>query len=162
MSAAVDSTFDMLAIEQLLYDEADCLDRADLDAWFNMYTDDGTYWMPVEPDQADPLSHISLFYDDRLMMEIRRRNFGHPFAAAMEYPVRCSHIIGNIRVLESDAGSCRVRSNFHAVVYYQKQVLFAGTYLHELVPGPDGLRIRHKRVDIINADAEHGNLVIYL
>ncbi|NNM01898.1 MAG: aromatic-ring-hydroxylating dioxygenase subunit beta, partial [Gammaproteobacteria bacterium] len=61
----------MLAIEQLLYDEADCLDRADLDAWFNMYTDDGTYWMPVEPDQADPLSHISLFYDDRLMMEIR-------------------------------------------------------------------------------------------
>ncbi len=150
-------------VERLLYAEADCLDRGDLDAWLSLYTDDATYWMPVTPDQQDPKHHISLIYDNRLLMEIRRNNFGHPFAASMEYPVRCSHLIGNIRL---EAGStddmCRVRSNFHAVVYYREQRLYAGSYTHELVTVHGALRIRHKRVDLVDCDAEHGNLVIYL
>ncbi len=151
------------AVEQLLYDEADCLDRADLDAWLELYTDDASYWMPVDPAQTDPRRHISLFYDSRLLMEIRRNNFGHPFAASMEYPVRCSHIIGNIRIKEqADPQSCTVTSNFQAVVYYKTQTVYAGRYTHELVAADDRWRIRHKRVDLINCDAEHGNLVIYL
>ena len=55
-------------VTELLYAEADCLDSADLDAWIALYTDDGTYWMPVTPDQEDPMNHISLFYDDRTIM----------------------------------------------------------------------------------------------
>lgn len=156
--------FDLQQIEHLLYDEADCLDRADLDAWFELYTDDSAYWMPVSPDQDDPHRHISLFYDNRLLMEIRRRNFGHAFAASMEYPVRCSHIISNIRIAahEPAADACRVTSNFQAVVYYKTQHFYAGKYTHDLVVVDDGYRIRHKRVDLINCDAEHGNLVIYI
>jgi len=150
------AAFDRGAIERLLYDEADCLDRADLDAWFELYTDDSDYWMPVTPDQSDPHQHISLFYDNRLLMEIRRCNFGHAFAASMEYPVRCSHIISNIRVISDD------EQNFQAVVYYKQQHLYAGKYTHDLVPFDDSYRIRHKRVDLIDCDAEHGSLIIYI
>jgi 3-phenylpropionate/cinnamic acid dioxygenase small subunit len=151
------------AVERLLYDEADCLDRGDLDAWLELYTADATYWMPVDPGQTDPKRHISLFYDTRLLMEIRRNNFGHPFAASMEYPLRCSHIIGNIRITEgSDAHTCTVTSNFQAVVYYKTQTVYAGRYTHELVSDGGRWQIRHKRVDLINCDAEHGNLIIYL
>jgi len=156
--------FDMDEIERLLWDEADCLDRADLDAWLDLYSDDAHYWMPVSPTQSDPLRHISLFYDNRLLMEIRRNNFGHAFAASMEYPVRCSHIIANIQRIDADlpAGTCRVRSNFHAAVYYKTQHHYAGKYTHDIVRTDAGLRIQLKRVDLINCDAEHGNLVIYL
>ena len=151
------------AIERLLYDEADCLDRADLAAWLALYTDDATYWMPVDPEQTDPRRHISLFYDSRLLMEIRRNNFGHAFAASMEYPVRCSHIISNLRIEDgADQQTCRVTSNFQAVVYYKTQTVYAGRYTHELARIGDRWRIHHKRVDLINCDAEHGNLVIYL
>ena len=157
------STVKLAQIERFLYDEADCLDRGDLDAWIEFYTEDATYWMPVSPDQTDPKRHISLFYDNRLLMEIRRRNFGHEFAASMEYPVRCSHIISNIRVARDQASStCRVSSNFQAVVYYKEQQLYAGKYTHDIVAVDDRYLIQHKRVDIINCDAEHGNLVIYL
>ena len=151
-------------IERFLYREADCLDRADLDAWFELYTEDSTYWIPVTPDQTDPKQHISLFYDTHLLMEIRRRNFGHPFAASMEYPIRCSHIISNVQIADENATAhgCQVKSNFQAVVYYREQQLYAGTYTHELVRVNDDWRIRHKRVDLINCDAEHGNLVIYI
>lgn len=152
-------------VEELLYQEASLLDRPDLDAWIQLYTEDGTYWMPAIEDQTDPLNHISLMYDDRVMMEIRRRNFVHPRAASKDYKVRASHIISNIRILERDAqtGNCTVSSNFHCASYYwDRQTLFAGTYRHELVNTPEGLRIRHKRVDLINCDAVLGTIIIYL
>src|SRR5262245_31964859 len=82
-------------IQALLYDEADCLDRADLLAWLALYTEDATYWMPASRDQPDPIDHVSHIYDDRVMMEIRRRNFEHPRAPSKDHAVRCSHLLGN-------------------------------------------------------------------
>ena len=152
-------------IEQLLYDEADCLDRADLDAWIALYTEDGTYWMPAAPGQPDHLDHISHFYDDRVLMEIRRRNFVHPRAASKDHVVRCSHLIGNIRLLQQDVAAqrCTVRSNFHALMYYRdEQRVFGGSYQHELQRTAEGLRIRRKRVDLINSDAAHKSIIVYL
>ena len=152
-------------IEALLYDEADCLDRADLEAWMRLYTENGTYWMPAAPGQEDPLNHISHVYDDRVMMEIRKRNFVHPRAASKDHPVRCSHLIGNVRLLAADqgAGTLSVRSNFHAMLFYREETrLFGGRYEHELQRTPEGLRIRRKRVDLIDCDAPHKSIVIYL
>ena len=152
-------------VEALLYDEADCLDRADLEAWMALWTEDGIYWMPATPGQPDALNHASHFHDDRVMMEIRRRNFVHPRAASKDHPVRSSHLIGNIRVVGQNmtAGCINVRSNFHALMYYrEEQRVFGGTYTHELQRTGTGLRIRHKRVDLINCDAAHKSIVVYL
>lgn len=153
-------------IEEFLYREADYLDRADLDAWMELYTEDGVYWMPASPTQTDPDTHISIFNDGRLLMEIRRRNFGHEFAASMEYEVRCSHLIGNVRVIEGSEtdDEFRVASNFQAVLYYRgEQTLFAGRYTHDLVREQGNLKIRRKRVDLINCDSTQlRSIVIYL
>ena len=152
-------------IERLLYDEAAYLDRPDLDKWIDLYTEDGTYWMPATPDQEDPLNHISLFYDDRVMMEVRRRNFKHPRAASKEYAVRASHIISNVRIVALDeaSGNCTVTSNFHCFLFYRdKQTPYAGTYTHELVREDESYKIRHKRVDIINCDAALNTIIVYL
>jgi len=150
-------------VESLLYDEADCLDRADLDAWLRLYTEDATYWMPATPGQADPLNHISHFYDDRVMMEIRKRNFVHPRAASKDHAVRCVHLLGNVRLHGEDADHLHVSSNFQALMYYRReQRQFGGHYRHELVRLNGTLRIRHKRVDLINCDAAHKSIIIYL
>jgi benzoate/toluate 1,2-dioxygenase beta subunit len=152
-------------ITALLYEEADCLDRADLESWIALYTEDGVYWMPAEMDQPDALNHVSHFYDDRVMMEIRKRNFVHPRAASKDHPVRSSHLIGNIRVLDENDrdGSCLVGANFHALMFYRdEQRMFGGRYTHRLVETAQGLRIRHKRVDLINCDAAHKSIIIYL
>lgn len=155
---------DLSRIEQFLYDEADLLDRPDLDAWIDLYTEDGTYWMPVDEDQSDPINHISLFYDDRVMMEVRRRNFVHPRAASKDHKIRCSHIIGNVRdVGSSERGDRIISSNFQALLYYrEEQRSYGGKYIHHLVPDGDGFRIRHKKVTLINCDAPQRSLIIYL
>jgi len=152
-------------VEEFLYLEAAFLDRPDLDAWIELYTEDGTYWMPAVEGQEDPLNHISLFYDDRVMMEIRRRNFVHPRAASKDYKVRQSHLISNVRItaIDETSGDCTVKSNFHCASYYRdKQTIYAGTYRHELASTHEGFLIRHKRVDLINCDAVLGTLIVYL
>ena len=151
-------------IEQFLYDEANLLDNPDLDSWIKLYTEDGTYWMPVIEDQADPLNHVSIFYDDRVMMEVRRRNFVHPRAASKDHKVRSSHIIGNVRLRESnDKGDLVVTSNFQVLVFYRnEQRAYGGRYEHHLVADGDSYKIRHKKVMLINCEAPQRSLIIYL
>jgi benzoate/toluate 1,2-dioxygenase subunit beta len=151
-------------IEQFLYDEANLLDNPDLDSWIKLYSEDGTYWMPVVENQADPFNHVSIFYDDRVMMEVRRRNFVHPRAASKDHKVRSSHIIGNVRLLGSnDKGDLVVTSNFQALVFYRnEQRAFGGTYEHHLIPDQDSYKIRHKKVSLINCEAPQKSLTIYL
>jgi benzoate/toluate 1,2-dioxygenase beta subunit len=151
-------------IEQFLYDEANLLDNPDLDNWINLYTEDGTYWMPVIEDQADPINHVSIFYDDRVMMEVRRRNFVHPRAASKDHTVRSSHIIGNVRRQGStDQGDLVVTSNFQALVFYRnEQRAYGGKYEHHLVADGDSYKIRHKKVSLINCEAPQKSLIIYL
>jgi len=159
-----DQTPDLRAIEAFLYDEANLLDNPDLDRWIELYSEDATYWMPVLPNQQDPLNHISIFYDDRVMMEVRRRNFVHPRAASKDHAVRASHIIGNVRCSGSnEQGDLVVTSNFQCVLYYRReQRLYAGTYLHHLIQSDKGFKIRHKKVNLINCDAPQKTLTIYL
>lgn len=165
MSASTSTLERLRQVEEFLYREAGFLDNPDLDAWLQLYTGDGTYWMPAVPDQVDPLNHISLMYDDRVMMEIRKRNFVHPRAASKDYTIRASHIISNIRIASLDevSGECTVTSNFQCVSYYgEKQTVYAGTYVHELVMQGDDFRIRHKRVNLINCDGVLGTIIIYI
>lgn len=165
MTTVVTSNESIREIEALLYEEASYLDRPDLDKWLELYTEDGTYWMPAIPDQEDPHTHISLFYDDRVLMEVRRRNFTHPAAASKDYTVRASHIISNIQVATADekTGDCTVTSNFHCFLYYHdKQTPYAGKYTHELVRSENGYKIKSKRVDLINCDAVLNTIIIYI
>lgn len=151
-------------IEQFLYDEANLLDNPDLDSWMTLYTEDGTYWMPVIEDQADPINHVSIFYDDRVMMEVRRRNFVHPRAASKDHKVRSSHIIGNVRLQGNNGkGDIVVTSNFQALVFYRnEQRAFGGKYEHHLVVDGDSYKIRHKKVTLINCEAPQKSLTVYL
>ncbi|MCF7982136.1 MAG: aromatic-ring-hydroxylating dioxygenase subunit beta [Pseudomonadales bacterium] len=152
-------------IEQLLYQEASFLDKPDLDRWIELYTEDGTYWMPAREDQEDPEFELSHIYDDHVMMEIRRRNFVHPRAASKDYKIRCSHIISNIQMAELDAstGDCTITSNFHALVNYMgEQRMYGGSYTHRLTKDKDGYKIRHKRVDLINCEEPQKSMIIYL
>ncbi|MEO7735349.1 MAG: aromatic-ring-hydroxylating dioxygenase subunit beta, partial [Kofleriaceae bacterium] len=40
-------------IEQLLYRQSELLDNKQWQAYIDLFTDDGMYWMPVSPDQTE-------------------------------------------------------------------------------------------------------------
>ncbi len=163
-AAQAGQAVDLAEIEEFLQTEADLLDQGDLASWMELYTEDGTYWMPVRAGQESPLEEISIMYENRTLMAIRCNNFGHRLSPSMEYPVRSSRILSRIRVIELDeaSGDCTVSSKFQAVVHYREQSLFAGTYTHTLKRTANSYRIKQKRVDLINCDADHRSLLIYL
>lgn len=164
--AATMSVHEYAAVTDLLYREALCLDEARLDDWMGLYSEEGVYWMPAHPNQICPDTEISILYENKLLMDIRRRNFGHSLAPSMEYPIRGSRILGNIHLTENqpDNGFVRVTSSFHAQLYYREEFMhFAGKYTHDLVrDGESFTSIAQKRVDLINADGVQRNLLIYV
>tara|TARA_B100000287_G_scaffold422355_1_gene464202 strand:- start:1241 stop:1720 length:480 start_codon:yes stop_codon:yes gene_type:complete len=151
-------------IETFLYLETSYLDQPDLDKWVNLFTEDGKYWMPASEAQQDPLNHVSHIYDDRVMMEIRRRNFVHPRSSSKNHLTRCSHIIGNIQISSGEnPDEIDVTSNMHVIVWYrEEQQIYAAKCKHILLKQNGEFKIRLKRVDLINPEAPQKSLVVYL
>ena len=139
--------------EDLLRREAALLDEGRLDDWLALYTEDATYWVPVEGGQADPLTTVSHIHDDRALLEVRVRQFKHPRAHARLPMPRTVHQIGNVEVREDDGREMRVGSTLVMVESRaEHQHLWAARVEHRLRRGPGGLRIAAKRVDLVNAE----------
>ncbi len=156
---------DIRGIEDFLYLEAQLLDDVKLMEWMELYDAEGKYWMPSSLEQTCAETEISILYESKLLMDVRRRNFGHKLSASMEYAIRGCRIIGNVRLSKEqpDASLIRVLSNFHAHLFYRDEVtLFAGKYTHDLKIVGGTYKIVQKRVDLINADGVQRNLLIYI
>jgi 3-phenylpropionate/cinnamic acid dioxygenase small subunit len=159
MNAAVDIEL-RSEVEQLLYHEAWLLDRGRLDEWLALFTDDATYWIPLQADQADPLTTSSIVYDDRRLLEVRVRQFQHPRAHARLPAPRTVHQVGNVQVLEAEASELRVGSTLILVEYRrERQRVWGAVVEHRLRRTSGGLRIAAKRIDLVNSEAELDGIV---
>ena len=151
-------------VEQLVKRETEYLNRGDLDAWMNLFTDDGYYWMPLEPEQIDPEQHDSLIYDNRALMEIRRNNLSHPLSPSMQQTqVRSVRILSDLCIDETGStGSIQVTAWVIAVIYHRQQDYFAGTVTYSLVDQDSTIKIQSKRVDLVNADGPLNAIMMYV
>jgi 3-phenylpropionate/cinnamic acid dioxygenase small subunit len=155
-------------IEQLLYHQAELLDGKRWQAYIDLFTDDGVYWMPVSPDQTEWEGSPSIFAEDKPMMEVRMGRVTHPTAWSQVPAWATSHIVGNV-VIEAaieaatetateaaTEASWTVRSRFHLMELRRDAVRhFAGSYRHTLVRVDGALRIKLQRVDMVNAQAPY-------
>ena len=151
-------------IADLIRLETRCLDQADLDTWVSLFTEDGYYWMPLEREQTDPEQHDSLIYDNRALMEMRRYNLHNPLSPTMQQEVRSVRILSEpeIDMSAGPGGEIIVRASVIAVIYHRKQDTFAGAVTWRLVRTEEGLKIKSKRVDLINADAPLDSIMMYI
>lgn len=147
-------------LEEFLYHEAWLLDQGRFDEWLELYTDDATYWIPLQADQSDPLTTSSIVYDDRRLLEVRVRQFQHPRAHARVPVPRTVHQVGNVRVIESDGRDVRVSSTLFLVEFRrERQRVWGALVEHRLRRTDQGLRIAAKRVDLVNSEAELDGIV---
>ena len=147
-------------LEEFLYQEAWLLDQGRFDEWLELYTDDATYWIPLQADQSDPLTTSSIVYDDRRLLEVRVRQFQHPRAHARVPVPRTVHQVGNVRVIESDGRDVRVSSTLCLVEFRrERQRVWGALVEHRLRRTDQGLRIAAKRVDLVNSEAELDGIV---
>lgn len=142
-------------VEQLLYLQAELLDRKLWQAWMDLFDERGIYWMPVTPEQTEWEGSPSIFAEDKLMMEIRKGRISHPNAWSQAPMWETNHIVGNVAIESTDGATIQVRSRFHMMELRRDDVRhFGGTYRHTLVRDAGGtLRIVLQRVDLFNGQA---------
>jgi 3-phenylpropionate/cinnamic acid dioxygenase small subunit len=154
--AAGTSAIDRAPFEQFLIHEARLLDERRFRDWMELFTEDGTYWVPAVPDQESPFDQASLFYDDRDLMRTRVERLEHPRIHVQTPPSRTAHLIGNTLIEQADEakGEYVVGSTVIMVEHRDdQQRVFAGRQHHRLRRDGSGFRIVQKRVDLINCDS---------
>jgi 3-phenylpropionate/cinnamic acid dioxygenase small subunit len=146
--------------------EARLLDELRFDDWLQLFAEDGVYWMPLAHGQTDARLHASLMHEDKLLLKIRVERLAGARTFSQQPRSRCHHLLQQPTVEARDeaAGIYTTRTAFHYVeTRLDEQTLYAGWATHTLVdPGAAGLRIRLKRVDLVNCDAAFGSMQLFM
>lgn len=146
-----------------VYGEARTIDEQRFDDWYDMFTEDGIYWMPLTRDQPDGLNHNSLFYEDRLLLKVRIERLKSPRSYSQGVRSYCHHVLQQPMVEQRTDEALIVRT---PLLYVEtqgddQQVLGATAYHHLVVI--DGLiRMQLKKVELVNPDAGFGSIQLFL
>ena len=145
--------------------EARLIDERRFEEWYGLFADDAYYWVPAAPGQTDPLNHNSLAYEDKLLLQLRIERLKSPLAYSQKPASRCHHLLQTPEVEKRDParGEYLTRTQFiYTETRGDDSQRYAATAWHTLVGAPGALRIRLKRVDILNCDAALPSIQLFL
>lgn len=161
-------------IEDFLYLEAELLDDRKLREWFDLFTDDMRYWMPIRHNAFDRPAHVTdelsrpgegcYFDDDKKSLKIRvERAYANNAWAEMP-PSRTRHMISNIRIKKDDGTEVAVHSNF--LVYRTRletdEDLFVGERRDVLRRESGSFKIARRTIILDQAVLSAKNISIFL
>jgi 3-phenylpropionate/cinnamic acid dioxygenase small subunit len=148
----------------LLYLEAELLDSRRLEEWLALLTEDFTYWMPAECGQTDHEQRVSLYADDREIMEDRVWRLKHPKMFSQNPRAQQVRVLSNMIVVDqSVAGEITIRSKFIAFEHrLTEHRVFGGEYEHHLRQVGGAWRIARKIVRLANCEGVLWNIGVPL
>ena len=152
-------------LQAFVANEACCLDEQRWDDWAALFDPESWYWLPASSHHSDPLAQASHLYDDSLLRRVKLLRLQSPQAHSQKPAGRCHHLLQTTTVPARDdaAGVFTTRTAFHYVeTRLDQQTLYAGWALHTLVMQEGALKIRLKRVDLVNSDAAFGSMQLFM
>jgi 3-phenylpropionate/cinnamic acid dioxygenase small subunit len=153
------------ALIEFVYHEARLIDEKRLDEWYELFSDDCRYWMPLMRGQPEGPGHTSLFDEDKLLLKIRIERLRKPNSYSQANPSWCQHILQAPRIEWRDAGTgiAVLRTPFMYVEYQQdQQEIYAGVAWHHLkAVGAAGIKIVLKKIELLNCEAALPSLQLF-
>lgn len=138
-------------VEDFMFYEAELLDDWKLKEWLQLFTDDGSYYVPTTDTPPGASPDDALFYvaDDRFRLEQRVERLLKRTAHA-EYPKsKTRHLVSNVRIRNRSENELEVGA---AVLTYRTKMglteTYIGSYRYRLAVTADGLKIREKRCEL--------------
>ena len=156
-------------VEDFLFREARLLDELKLEAWLELFTSDGLYWIPID-ENASVSSQGAIIYDPPLRREERVYHLLHTGFPAQTPRSRTVHFVSNVMV-EPTGVDIAVSSS--QIVYEMRTGDFAQKGIGDIAPvvarvdyalrEVEGqLRIAEKKILLINRDTWQGNLTFFI
>ena len=168
MSAEVGSGLDRLLrqhrIEQFLFHEARLIDERRFAEWERLWDDEGIYWVPANGEDTDPDRDVSLIYDNRSRLHSRVERYAGGKAFSQQPPPRTVRLVANV-LIDADAHAddtdpdadarTAVRSTLQVAESRPGyRIDWVGSTTHHLVERDGELRIRFKKVVLVDNDQE--------
>jgi 3-phenylpropionate/cinnamic acid dioxygenase small subunit len=152
-----------LRLQHFLWHEARLLDSGRFEEWLELFTEDATYWVPLEREQKDPYRTSSIIHDDRTLLGLRVKQLRHPRAHARVPLARTVHQVGNVMVEKDSPEELVVASTLSVIEFRnEKQRLYGALVEHRLRRNKGSYRIARKRVDLVNSEGELDGIAILL
>ncbi len=152
------------AFIDFVYHEARLIDEKRFDEWYELYADDGRYWMPLMRGQPPGAGYTSLFDEDKLLLKIRIERLRNPKSYSQAHASWCQHILQAPRVEARDAGAgtALLRTPFMYLEYQQdQQEVYAGVAWHHLRMSGGNIAIALKKIDLLNCEGALPSLQLF-
>jgi 3-phenylpropionate/cinnamic acid dioxygenase small subunit len=149
---------------EFVYREARLIDEKRFDEWYDLYADDGRYWMPLMRGQPQGAAHTSLFDEDKLLLKLRIERLRNPKSYSQAHPSWCQHILQTPSIESRDLQMKIVvlRTPFVYLEYQaDQQEVYAGVVWHHLRCGGEGIVITLKKIDLLNCEAALPSLQLF-
>jgi len=149
-------TVDASALASFVYEEARLLDEKRFEEWYELFTEDAFYWVPLTRGQPDGENYTSILFEDKLLLRIRIERLKSPHALSQQQPSFSQHVLQAplIESVGADGRSWVMRAPF---VYIESQLdaqlMLAGVTRLHLAHLDGRLRIKLKKVELVNCDA---------
>ena len=154
-----------LQLIEVVIREARLIDQHHFEEWLDLFAEDGLYWMPLEWGQTDPRLTTSLMYEDKLLLQIRVARLKGNRTFSQKPKSRCHHVLQTPQIdkrSEAENEYVTWTPMHYLETRLDEQVLYAAWATHTLAVVDGTLKIKMKRVDIVNCDAAFGNIQLFM
>jgi len=142
----------------LIWHEADLLDRLSYKPWLKLWTEAGLYIVPTERGVADHANSLNVVYDNAAMRHARVKRLLSGFSMSSAPPARTVRTISRFVVSAQSDEAIELRAAMMVAEYkYERMRVLAGDVDYRIISVSDSLKIDRKVVTLVNAeDFLHG------
>ncbi|ANS30901.1 ring-cleavage dioxygenase, small subunit [Rhodococcus wratislaviensis IFP 2016] len=153
MTAQLADTRVLQAIE-LIWHEAALLDAKDYQAWDALWTDEGRYIIPIDPDTDDFDGSLNMVNDDTRMRRMRIERLTSGYSMSALAAARTVRTVSRFTVEERTEDSITVRSAQILVGFKRDdQQTLAADVTHRIRYTERGPRLDLKVIRLVNSQA---------
>jgi len=144
------------SLQDFVWQENALLDEGRFDEWYELFAQDGLYWIPGESGQENPEGRMCIALENRMLMRLRIDRLSHHRAFSLQPGVRGLRVIQHPRVQSEhpdEDGCYTVRTNLIYSEYQkQKTEVLPATASYRLRAVDQAWEIVEKRVDLLSVD----------
>ncbi|WP_241387645.1 aromatic-ring-hydroxylating dioxygenase subunit beta [Rhodococcus sp. CH91] len=139
---------------ELVWKEAEALDAKDYKSWEQMYTHDGIYVIPIDPDTTDFTSSLNMVYDDARMRRLRVERMLQGYSPSAVAAARTVRVISRFTAHEITDTSVTIRSAQIVNAFKRNEFLTLGADLTHTIVFDDegGDKISLKIIRLIDSE----------
>ena len=137
---------------ELIWREAELLDRKDYHAWLSLWDPAGFYVVPIDPGTTDFAATLNYAYDDQDMREKRVQRMTSGYSASASDAARTVRTVSRFTLASDSADMIEVKSSQIIIAYKRgTSTIFAANLTHKIGMASGEPRLVEKVIRLIDS-----------